>query len=379
MKEKKNYSNDQLDRMEEELLDTLDLIHGNLDWEADPISEEEQAALLEEEQDESYEARRQVRRDRLRKRKLRSLILRLATGAAVFTVSLMVARNVTSAATPAGEESKSAVTAAEGVGAESVGEEALVTEETEAGNVAVSTESETETADAGNIGPQYALPEGTEVPDTATLRSLGVSDTLIDLLNRNPETAGFVMGYLDTDRVQLEPDQIDISQEVTEGEIPLFIQWDRRWGYLQYGDDYFALNGCGPTCLSMVYTGLTGNTDRNPAQVGVWAESKNYYVNGAGTAWEMMETGCEELGLKATVVGMDAGIFRARLEEGMPIIASVFEGDFTDGGHYIVLTGIDENDMVTVNDPNSPANSAVKWDINSLMDQMNTAWAYEVM
>ncbi len=388
MKEQKQLAASQLEQMEEELLDTLDMIHGNADWIEDPLSEEEQAALIAEEQDDTYEDRRKVRLDRMRKRKLRRLIFRVTSSAVFFALSMFAVRSVESAASPESEsiaESISEIFGAESTSEEISVEEVSVPEEGHSAEESVnaaegeSVSGETD-ANAEEIvsGAQYAIPEGTAIPDAATLRSQGVPDNLIDLLNRNPETAGFVIGYLDQDRVQQEPDEIDISAEAAEGRVPLFIQWDRRWGYLTYGDDLFALNGCGPTCLSMVYTGITGNSDWNPAQVGVWAESKNYYVNGAGTAWEMMETGCEELGLSSTVVGMDAGIFRARLNEGKPIIASVYEGDFTDGGHYIVLTDIDEDDMVTVNDPNSPENSSVKWNIHDLLGQMNTAWAYEL-
>ena len=41
---------------------------------------------------------------------------------------------------------------------------------------------------------------------------------------------------------------------------PLFLQWDPRWGYTEYGEDSFlGLSGCGPTCLSMVLYYLTGD------------------------------------------------------------------------------------------------------------------------
>ena len=45
---------------------------------------------------------------------------------------------------------------------------------------------------------------------------------------------------------------IDVSADVNAGEIPLFLQWDERWGYRSYGGDFLAVTGCGPTALSMV-------------------------------------------------------------------------------------------------------------------------------
>ena len=37
-----------------------------------------------------------------------------------------------------------------------------------------------------------------------------------------------------------------------DGSVPLFLQWDERWGYRSYGGDFLAVTGCGPTALSMV-------------------------------------------------------------------------------------------------------------------------------
>lgn len=42
-----------------------------------------------------------------------------------------------------------------------------------------------------------------------------------------------------------------------QGNIPLFIQWDKRWGKNVYGDGTIASNGCGPTALSLVIAGST--------------------------------------------------------------------------------------------------------------------------
>ena len=63
----------------------------------------------------------------------------------------------------------------------------------------------------------------------------------------------------------------------SEGEIPLLIQWDKRWGYETYGDDLMALSGCGPACLSMVYVGLTGDTDMNPKAMARWRDDTNWH------------------------------------------------------------------------------------------------------
>jgi hypothetical protein len=51
-------------------------------------------------------------------------------------------------------------------------------------------------------------------------------------------------------------------------------------------------------------------------------------------------------------------------------------GDFTKAGHFIVLTGIDDEGKIVVNDPNSPNNSSKHWDIDTLISQMRNVWKY---
>ena len=61
------------------------------------------------------------------------------------------------------------------------------------------------------------------------------------------------------------------------------------------------------------------------------------------------------------------------LEVGNPIICVVGPGDFTSSGHYIVLTGL-ENGKITINDPNSYANSKRLWTYEEIEDQIRNLW-----
>ena len=49
-------------------------------------------------------------------------------------------------------------------------------------------------------------------------------------------------------------------------------------------------------------------------------------------------------------------------------------GDFTDGGHFIVLTGADGEGNLTVNDPNSYRNSERTWTFDEIRDQIDNLW-----
>lgn len=198
-------------------------------------------------------------------------------------------------------------------------------------------------------------------------------ESLLALLEKNPETKDFVLHYPENKNRDTE---IELSGEVTKGTIPLFLQWDERWGYETYGNDFLAVTGCGPTCLSMVRCGLSGDTDWNPLEVARMAEKKGYYVEGAGSSWELMTEGAEALGLTVYSVRFDADHIISALENGNPIICAMRPGDFTTTGHFIVLSGVDEDGSVIVRDPNSRMNSETSWDVEDLMHQIKNLWGY---
>ena len=198
--------------------------------------------------------------------------------------------------------------------------------------------------------------------------------SLIDLYERNKEARQFVLDY---EKNKDKHEAIDISKEVRDGEIPLFLQWDERWGYETYGDDYMAVTGCGPTALSMVYTGLTGDTSLNPYEMAKLAQNNGYYVNGSGSSWNMMLGLASQIGLDANEISLDENSIKKELSAGNPIICIMGPGDFTTSGHFIVLTGITDDGKVQVNDPNSVKNSQKTWELDRIMSQMRDLWVYK--
>ncbi|MEI3526222.1 MAG: C39 family peptidase [Eubacteriales bacterium] len=209
--------------------------------------------------------------------------------------------------------------------------------------------------------------------NTQKLQEQGYPESLIALVERNPETKDFVLDYPKYKGLE----EIDISKEVTKGEIPHFLQWDERWGYETYGSDFLAVTGCGPTSLSMVVCGLTGDTKWNPYEVAKMAEDNGYYVDGSGSSWELMSSGAEKLGLTVSNVIFDTEHIRATLEAGQPIIC-VMGRDFTDAGHFLVLTGVDQEGNIILQDPNSVERTKQHWDVQKLMNQMKNSVAYRV-
>ena len=193
--------------------------------------------------------------------------------------------------------------------------------------------------------------------------------SLIDLLDRNPETETFVLSY---------PDREELSQEVftydQSGTVPLLMQWDTRWGYEKYGSDYLSITGCGPTCLAMAGLYLTGNETMRPDRVAEFAQRNGYYASGYGSSWTLISEGGEKLGLSVTELPLVKKKITDALEAGLPVILAMGPGDFTTAGHYIVLTGVEEG-LFRVNDPNSYANSEKLWSYEELESQIRNIWA----
>ena len=126
----------------------------------------------------------------------------------------------------------------------------------------------------------------------------------------------------------------------------------------------------------MVYCGLTGKTDLNPYALAKKAEEQGYYVEGVGTAWELMTNFAEGIGLKSEEDMYSAEGLLEELKAGHPSICAVGEGDFTITGHFIVLYGVNSDGTVKVYDPNSCKLSEKSWDIYEILDQSRDLWTF---
>lgn len=212
------------------------------------------------------------------------------------------------------------------------------------------------------------------IKDYADENNLCVEDypqSLVDLLDRNRETKDFVLSY---------PKEKDKRHKIIMKEykhcssVPLFMQWDKRWGYKQYGDDIAGLTGCGPTCLSMVSVYLLQNTKYSPDYMLDWAIKNGYCIEGGGSSWSLISEGGEKLGLDVTELPLDKQRIIDNLKAGNPIICVMGPGDFTKKGHFIVMTGY-ENGKIKINDPNSYNNSNKEWKYDDIYKQIKNLWA----
>lgn len=195
--------------------------------------------------------------------------------------------------------------------------------------------------------------------------------SMIELLDRNPETEDFVLAYPFEYGKTYE---VDMREYESCASVPLFMQWDQRWGYIPYGSDVAGLTGCGPVCLSMAAYYVTGDERMSPDRMIRFAKENGYCVYGNGSSWTLISEGGRRLGLDVTELPLDQNRIFANLEVQNPIICVMGPGDFTDSGHFIVMTGI-EDGLIRINDPNSYANSEKLWDYEKIKDQIRNLWA----
>lgn len=197
---------------------------------------------------------------------------------------------------------------------------------------------------------------------------------LKDLALKNEEALEFVYDY---PAEHVKEHTIDLTEEASMDSVPLFVQWDKRWGYEKYSGNFFAASGCGPTTLSMVVVYLTHNRDASPIAVAKYSKEAGYSVDGSGSSWTLISEGCRHYGVKAKAVALDESRMKAELDEGHPIVVNVGPGDFTDTGHFMVITGYDDEGF-SINDPNSIEKSGKRWLFKNISSQIRAVWSMYV-
>jgi len=145
--------------------------------------------------------------------------------------------------------------------------------------------------------------------------------------------------------------------------VPLFKQYDSRWGKLPYPDDkhLFADNGCAPTSIAMVITKLTGTTitpadlygkmKTNNASLSNYVDSYGNSKNYAGIAdlYGIRTTGSSDMKSCLSTGGIATAVVNGGYGQDNPC-KQLLNTDT--GGHMIVITGINDKDgYLNINDP----------------------------
>lgn len=196
---------------------------------------------------------------------------------------------------------------------------------------------------------------------------------LAELLERNEETLDFVKDYPNREKYKSQP--FDLTADFVSGEVPLLMQWDKRWGYDAFGEEMIGLAGCGPLCMEMAYLYFTEDTDMTPRGMAEYAYDNGFYTE-EGTGWTFWTDGAAGLGLEGTELSLDENEMKNALDAGKLIVCSMRPGDFTTTGHFILIRGYDEEGF-QVNDPNRRRNSSKTWTYETLCLQIRNLWSLE--
>jgi len=151
-------------------------------------------------------------------------------------------------------------------------------------------------------------------------------------------------------------------------EVVYFNQLDERYCNEPYGTDHIGGYGCGPTAMSIVVSSLTSDTV-DPVEMSEWAYENGYWCSKSGSYHSLIPGAAEAWGLP--VEGCTAAepqrIVDA-LSSGKLVVAIMTKGHFTSGGHFIVLRGVQDG-QILVADPASYNRSQKLWDMSIILGE----------
>ena len=220
-------------------------------------------------------------------------------------------------------------------------------------------------------------------PDVASIlcdaQALGeldqdLAEKLLELAADDPAARSFVAGfrasYPGTKAGGLTADDLP-----DDGSIPHLMQWNKRWGYMEYIGGPLGTKGCCPTSLAMLYAGLSGRTDMSPYMVSLLATESELCDAQAGTHGEFVGYFCERVGLEWTdVTTIDEAA--SYLNGGWLLVCNLGAGEFTDLGHYVLITGWSGYDGdVHVNDPYTTSVNERPWPLVTIFYECNSTYA----
>lgn len=194
----------------------------------------------------------------------------------------------------------------------------------------------------------------------------------VDFVLREPESRiGFALEFKNRDQ-HMEP---VLHHGASLKNVPSLLQWDPKWGFMEYGDMSLCFNGCAPTCLSMVFSYLNQDDTITPTKIATLSEQNGTYVNGVGTSHSLLDLAAREYGIQVSGVSVDRKALLNVLQNDKICILSVNPGDFTSIGHFIVVYGVKDGKL-QVRDPNSKIRTEKLWDVDRVVQQTRSIWAY---
>ena len=161
------------------------------------------------------------------------------------------------------------------------------------------------------------------------------------------------------------------------GPMTYYGQGDSRWAeYLYGGADPMKSYGCGPTAVAMLVNSLSPQqVDVTPVDIAEWAAANGCYAPQSGSYHSLIPKALSAYGLKVTPVkDRSAANAASLLNSGHVLVALMGRGSLTQNGHFIIITQLLEDGVVSIADPNSFENSTRSWDLELLMNELKKVY-----
>lgn len=166
------------------------------------------------------------------------------------------------------------------------------------------------------------------------------------------------------------------SNSITNNNYTYYSQSDPRWGNNSFGmyngkRDTIKAGGCGPTVAAMALENLTGQQVLPSTMAKLALEAGQKYDNG-GTDPSFFDTAGQAYGINfKQSPGFNNEAVNA-LRSGSPVPLLGKNGPYGGGSHYLLATGIDKNNRVSILDPQNKANNK-KFPLKTLVNNTSSS------
>ncbi len=198
-------------------------------------------------------------------------------------------------------------------------------------------------------------------------------ERLIDLAIAEPEAIAFVAGSVKADGTTQA-----YGDTTPKGEYPQLYTFDKRWGYLEFGDGIVGVTGSGPVALAMASFGLSGKTTYDPSTIAEAITSAKLATGTSGMDDSFVSNHADEAGLVASTVDPSSdGIYSPLADMGMPVLIRLKSdsGVGTPNAHWALITKLNSDNSITVNDPTSVIASSHSWSLGAVSANTEAAYA----
>jgi hypothetical protein len=136
-------------------------------------------------------------------------------------------------------------------------------------------------------------------------------------------------------------------------------QCDPKWANVAYGTGKSSIceGGCGITSMAMVVATLSSE-GKNETPETLAKKYGDVYHTSDGTSWALWPVAARDYGLQEQSLGTDLNKAADIVKAGGLVIISVDPGEFTSGGHIMVIRAVTDDGKFLLADPNNAGSPA---------------------